>query len=146
MDDKTPGDKRLEISINAVKNYRAKKQLEDSNKIDFCGAKADLESVQSALNELEPDARSKIIELDACHRFTDRIHKIMEAAFVDDEPNHHLKEDAKSLALEWGGVVGMEDLIEDEYDESEGLDWVNEKYLRLIHKQKEAYSKLFDKD
>ena len=146
MDNTNKDDKRLDLSIKAVRTKKSKESSAKSEKVEFCGDRVDKHSIQSSLDKLDPEARSKVIELDACHRFTDRMHMIMNAAYMDDEPDQHLKEDAKSIAYEWGGVIGMEDLIDDEYDEEEGLDWVNEKYLNLLFKQKQSYNKLFNED
>lgn len=137
--------RKLDTSIKAFRLRQAKNHVEPAT---FCGKEvAEKEHFQEQLDQLDCDERSKMMTMDLTYQFSDRVHKLMLEAFEEeDNPNLEIKEDAKSLAREWAGVIGMDDLTEDDFDEDEGLAWVSTRFLDLIHKQKESYNKLFDKN
>lgn len=145
MDNTGKDDKRLESTIKVVRKNKAKRlqEKESQVKVTFCGDSVNKKDLQSALDEMDQESRTKILELDIAHKVTDRVHDFVQKAEQDTTQQEMLTGDAKSLATEWCGVIGMDDLIEDEYDEEEGLDWVSKKYLNLLYKQKSSYKQLF---
>jgi cyclopropane fatty-acyl-phospholipid synthase-like methyltransferase len=127
--------------INKAKKFELD-QVKSKEMVDFVGQPVYKEAFQDALDNMEQDARLMALHEEMVYRTNERMVEMADKAKENDD--NSLKGNAKSLALEYGSLVGLEEYIEDDNAVEDGLTWVADDYIRDLHDQRRTLNYLFD--
>lgn len=133
--------KKLKKAIKVVREHIKNKPPQELQqpKPVFRGVEVERDDIQLELDEMDQESRVHIMQEDLEYSVADRINVLCDQSI--EKNNEDIRLDGKSICLECGSVIGVEDHIKGD-DPKKYLMWVTPSLLENLYKQKRSVNHL----